>query len=100
MLENKIESYLVSRVKELGGKCVKFVSPGLRGVPDRIVMFKGRGTGYTIFIETKQPEGVLRKQQEHRIKEFKVLGQQVCTLYSKEQVDSFIDYMLDCMKCK
>jgi hypothetical protein len=37
MLERTIEAALVRRVKELGGLCEKFVSPGRRSVPDRIV---------------------------------------------------------------
>lgn len=50
MLEEKIEAYLVKRVKELGGVAEKFVSPGKSGVPDRIVMLPG---GLLLFVECK-----------------------------------------------
>ena len=36
--ESQIESYMVRKVKEHGGLCFKFVSPGNPGVPDRIVI--------------------------------------------------------------
>lgn len=52
MLEKELEAYLVKRVKELGGRSYKWVSPGNVGVPDRIVMLPG---GRIIFIELKQP---------------------------------------------
>lgn len=52
MLERKIERALVYRVKELGGTCEKFVSPGRRSVPDRIVTLPG---GKIIFVELKAP---------------------------------------------
>lgn len=35
MRENEIERRLAVSVKEMGGMAVKFVSPGLDGVPDR-----------------------------------------------------------------
>ena len=50
MLEKQIERALVRRVKDLGGLCEKFVSPGRRSVPDRIVTLPG---GRIIFVELK-----------------------------------------------
>jgi hypothetical protein len=52
MLEKKIERALSRRVKALGGLCEKFVSPGRRSVPDRIVTLPG---GRVIFVECKAP---------------------------------------------
>ena len=52
MLEKQIEAALVRRVKELGGLCEKFVSPGRRSVPDRIVTLPG---GRIVFVELKAP---------------------------------------------
>ena len=48
MKESYIESYLVRKVKEHGGLCYKFVSPGNPGVPDRLIITP---TGKTIFVE-------------------------------------------------
>jgi len=52
VLEKEIEKALVKRVKELGGLCEKFTSPGRRSVPDRIVTLPG---GRIIFVECKAP---------------------------------------------
>lgn len=50
MRESSIESYLVRKVKEHGGLCYKFVSPGNPGVPDRIIITP---TGKTVYVELK-----------------------------------------------
>ena len=54
MKESYIESYLVRKVKEHGGLCYKFVSPGNPGVPDRLIITP---TGKTIFVELKTEVG-------------------------------------------
>ena len=48
MLEKTIEAALVRRVAKLGGLCEKFVSPGRRSVPDRLVTLPG---GRIVFVE-------------------------------------------------
>ena len=48
MKESYIENYLVRKVKENNGLCLKFVSPGNPGVPDRIVITPD---GRTIYVE-------------------------------------------------
>jgi ribosomal protein S6 len=52
MLEKQVEATLVRRVKELGGLCEKFVSPGRRSVPDRIITLPN---GRIVFVELKAP---------------------------------------------
>ena len=52
ILEKDIEKRLVREVKKLGGLCLKWVSPGNSGVPDRIVLMPG---GKAIFVELKRP---------------------------------------------
>lgn len=47
--ESKLERYLVKRCRKLGILCYKFVSPGRRGVPDRILLFQGK----VVFLELK-----------------------------------------------
>lgn len=53
-LESSIESKLRRKVKAYGGRCLKWVSPGESGVPDRIVLLPG---GRIFFVETKRPKG-------------------------------------------
>jgi len=43
MRESEIERRLAVSVKRLGGMAVKFVSPSLDGMPDRILPAAGRG---------------------------------------------------------
>lgn len=53
-LEKEIEKKLRKIVERHGGKCLKWVCPGWRGVPDRIVLMPG---GRVMFVETKRPKG-------------------------------------------
>jgi Holliday junction resolvase len=65
MLENRVERELVKRVKDLGGMCEKFTSPGRRSVPDRLVTLPG---GRIIFVECKAPEKepTITQQRDHK----------------------------------
>ena len=54
MREAEIEARLVRGVKEAGGLCYKFVSPGNPGVPDRLILLPG---GRILFVELKTPGG-------------------------------------------
>lgn len=51
-LESDLEQKIVNYVEKLGGKAWKWVSPGRRGVPDRIIFLPG---GIIIFAELKRP---------------------------------------------
>ena len=88
MKESDIESYLRKRVEANGGKCWKWVSPGRRGVPDRIVIMPG---GVVAFVELKAPGKTERADQVHVQKMLRELG---CLVYSsvdsKEKVDDVI----------
>ena len=81
MLEKQIEQALVRRVKELGGTCEKFVSPGQRSVPDRLVTLPG---GRIIFVEIKAPGGKPPPQQDRDHKRRMALG---CTVYVIDQIE-------------
>ncbi len=83
--EKAIEQRLVKEVKKLGGLCLKWVSPSMTGVPDRIVIYKGLH-----LVELKDPKGKLFKRQKVVIKKFEECGVSVKVLTSKEAVDEFI----------
>lgn len=55
MLESSLESKFRKRIKALGHGvlCLKFVSPGFTGVPDRIILLPG---AHVVFAELKQPQ--------------------------------------------
>lgn len=87
MLEKEIESKLVREVKKIGGLCWKFVSPGVVGVPDRLILLIG---GKAAFVECKAPSKTLRKIQIKRKKQLEDLGFKVYVLDSKEDVEGII----------
>jgi len=72
MRESEVEGYLVGRVKALGGIAYKFVSPGRRNVPDRLVVLPGIAP---FFIEVKRPGLQARAGQEREIARLRALGQ-------------------------
>jgi len=88
--EREIEAYFVKRVREAGGLQRKFVSPGHRGVPDRIVLFKG--TVY--FVELKALGKSLRSDQVRERARIEEHGGNFWVLSFTEAVDAFISYML------
>lgn len=87
MRENLIEKALVAAVKRHGGLCWKLVSPGTRGVPDRIVM---TSDGRTIYVETKAPMREMSEIQKHRYRQLQDRKHQVAKLDSLESVGQFV----------
>lgn len=85
--EQKIELYLKKQVELIGGKAYKFVSPGVRGVPDRIVIIPG---GHIYFVELKAQGKKLRTLQQAIHNQLKKLGCNVLTIDTKEKTDKFI----------
>ncbi len=51
MLEKEVERKLIQPIRNMGGLCLKFETPGYTGVPDRIVLLPGERL---VFVETKQ----------------------------------------------
>lgn len=86
--ESKIEAHLRRRAENAGGKCWKFVSPQLKGVPDRVLMLPGARLW---FVELKAPKNEPGTSQTRRHKELWALGQKVLVLDSIEAVDQFMD---------
>lgn len=85
--EKSIEQYLVKRMKSVGGKAYKLVSPGNAGVPDRIVIFPN---GELVFVELKCKIGKPSGVQKYQIGRLRALLQEVRVIYSKGEVDSLI----------
>lgn len=88
MRESSIESKLVRMVRERGGLCFKFVSPGNPGVPDRIVITP---TGRTVYVELKTETGRLAAIQKWQHEELRKRGADVRTLKGLEQVKAFVE---------
>ena len=88
MRESSIESKLVRMVRERGGQCFKFVSPGNPGVPDRIVITPA---GRTVYVELKTEAGRLAAIQKWQHEELRKRGADVRTLKGLEQVKAFVE---------
>lgn len=93
MKEVKVEAHLRKRVRELGGLCLKFVSPGRRNVVDRLCLLP---FGDFWLIETKRPGAKARAAQLREHMRYMKLGYRVEVLASIEAVDEwFLNRRLD-----
>ncbi|MDR9795238.1 VRR-NUC domain-containing protein [Aeribacillus pallidus] len=88
MRETDIERHLVQEVERIGGKAPKWVSPGNRGVPDRIVILPN---GRVVFVELKKPGGRMGPLQKRWAEILKGMGHQVYKIDSIKEIDRFID---------
>lgn len=84
--ENKVERYLDSEIMKLGGITRKWVSPGVNGVPDRIVIVKGR----VYFVEVKTVDGRLSSWQEREINRLIKHGVNARAVFGQDGVDQLI----------
>lgn len=85
MLERRIEERLVQRAKDHGGMAIKWVAPGLSGVPDRICILPG---GRIIFVELKAPGKAPTPLQARIHQMLAQLGADVRVIDSMEAVDA------------
>jgi hypothetical protein len=88
MWESLIERKLVTETKKRGGLAVKFVSPGLDGVPDRLILLPGTRMA---FMELKAPGKKPRPLQEKRARQLVALGFMVYCIDGKEQIGGVLD---------
>ena len=88
MTEKYIEQKLVKAVKEMGGIAPKFTSPGLDGVPDRIILLP---MGRIAFVELKAPGKKMRPLQVRRKRQLEGLGFVVYCIDGVEQIGGILD---------
>ena len=87
MKEKDVERKLVGAVRNAGGLALKFVSPGLAGVPDRLLLFPD---GRMAFCEVKAPGEKPRPLQVHRMEQLRKLGFRVYVVDGEEQIGAMI----------
>jgi hypothetical protein len=88
MKEKEIEAKLRREVNAMGGLALKFISPGLSGVPDRIVLLPG---GKMVFVELKAPGKKMRPLQLKRKRQLEDLGFSVYCIDRPEQIGGILD---------
>lgn len=84
--ERQIEKHLVDCVKMRGGMSYKFISPGAVGVPDRIVMLKGK----LAFVELKTSTGRVSPMQKYQHQRIEEHGFPVYVLRSFDDIDDLL----------
>jgi hypothetical protein len=87
MKESTVEKYLVEQVTAYGGLCEKFVSPGRRDVPDRLVTWLH---GCMDFIELKAPGKKPRAGQLRDHRDRAARGVRVLVIDDRKGVDDYI----------
>lgn len=90
MREKVIEQKLVRAVKQMGGICPKFVSPGMDGMPDRLVLLPG---GRIAFAEVKAPGQKPRPLQARRHEQLRALGFRVLVLDNPTAISELLEGM-------
>lgn len=84
--ESDVETYLVRRVRRIGGECFKIISPGRVGMPDRLVILPG---GEVVWVEVKCERGVVSPVQQRMHKRLKELTQEVKVFWSMAQINRY-----------
>lgn len=88
MREKTIEQKFREAVKAVGGVALKFTSPGLDGMPDRLALLPG---GRMAFVEVKAPGKKPRPLQLARHRLLRRLGFKVYVLDDEKQIGEMID---------
>lgn len=92
ILERDVENRLIKEIKDRGGLCWKFTSPGRKGVPDRMCAVKGN----LFFVELKRPDAKARPDeaiQNIRKMQLEGQGQRVFKISSFEQVERLMRWV-------
>lgn len=88
MRESAVEKHLVKRAAEVGGIALKFVSPGRRNVPDRLVLLP---EGRSMFVELKAPGLSATAGQCREHDRLRALGQDVFVCDSHAAIDALLE---------
>ena len=91
MREKVIEQKLVQAVKKAGGLAIKFTSPGLSGMPDRLVILPESPVS---FVEVKAPGLKPRPLQVKRHELLRRLGCEVYVLDDAARIPELVARMM------
>ncbi len=79
--ESKLEKECRKLANDSGYELLKWVSPGVRGVPDRILL---RPMGRVAFIEFKAPDGVISPSQDRWLRVLRAMGFEARVIWTLE----------------
>lgn len=86
--EKEIEQALLESVKRKGGLCLKIISPGCNGIPDRLILLP---FGKSAFVELKAKGRKPRPLQIRRMKQLTNLGHPCYVIDDKGQIGGVLD---------
>ena len=86
--EKAIENKLRKATKDMGGIALKFISPGMSGVPDRLILLPGKRLA---FVEVKAPGEMMRPLQVKRKRQLEALGFSVYCIDHPDQIGGVLD---------
>ena len=87
MSERELEKMFRLAVKAAGGCAYKFVSPGMSGVPDRLVVLPDNCIG---FVELKAPGKKSRPEQCYQQRRLENMGCYVAVLDDLDRIEQII----------
>lgn len=87
MRESEIERKLVQHCRKLGILTYKFTSPSCRGVPDRILIHKGK----VLFLELKQTGNHPTALQDNEIQKIRAAGARADWTNSWDETRKLVD---------
>lgn len=90
MRETAVETFLTGLVESHGGLCEKHVSPGLNGVPDRLITWRD---GRMFLVETKAPKKGPRGNQLRDHKRRSARGVKVHVISTLDQANDFVFWL-------
>lgn len=91
MRESQLERKARLAVERIGGKMPKWVSPGNRGVPDRLTILPG---GLTVYVELKAPGKPLEPLQRKWRKDLLALGHRHYKIDCEADIERFIQEVM------
>lgn len=91
ILEKKVEKYIADEIKKMGGLAFKFLSSSMTGVPDRIILIRGK----VKFLEVKAEKGTLSKRQKAVAIQFEKLGFKIDVVQGIEEAEQYLQDLED-----
>ncbi len=85
--EKQVEEYLKEEIERRGGICYKFVSPGRKGVPDRLCVLPRE---VVLFLECKKTGGKATPQQYREILRLRRMGHVAGVVNSRSGIDAIL----------
>jgi hypothetical protein len=90
VLEISVEDYLIERIEELDGLCLKFTVPGRRGPPDRLILLEFLDP---FMVETKRPGKDAEENQKREHARYSTRRMPVYVLDTKDAVKEHCDML-------